>query len=185
MVLVEIYLLVVVENAEDKMIVDINTEKGVWERLPDGQIIKDCDKCENKCIDTCDCTPHTSKRDMEKIAQAKQDIIDELTKGTNVIAHETLRRYFVTLSQYGYFNYEGVYRILALLMLRDFRQEFSCYYNKEDEAIIQRLLNCLYCSICAIPHPDYRNVNTTYQGKTKQDYINYYEDGFKGEYSDL
>lgn len=164
------------------MIVKKNTESGVWEKLPDGSIIKECDECKNKCgHNYCGCTPHTSKRDMEKYAKIKQEVIDKLTKDTDIIAHETLRRYFVRLTQYGYYNYEAVYRILALMLVSEFRQEFAMFHNKEDERILQRLLDCLYCSICAIPSPDYIT-ETTPNGETRKDYINYYEDDFKGSY---
>ena len=150
---------------------------GEWEDIPEGERVRRKDLCENKCFGhSCKCHEHLSKRGMEKLAKAKQDKVDFLSRETNFISHEALRRYFVRLTQYGYYNYESTYRLLALMMLNSFRQEFACYFNKTDEGVIERLLNCLYCSICAIPSPDYvveTQLNTL--GNTRKDYQNYYE----------
>lgn len=169
---------------------DIETkEVGEWHKLPDGEEINKCEECKRKHhhYRGCGCKKHISKRDMEKAAKAKDAFVDKLTTETNDVLHETLRRYFVTVSQYGYYNYEAVYRILALDMIAKFRKEFACFWNKKDEGVISRLLNCLYCSICAIPRPSNSNVETQLNttGNTKQDYLNYYEDDFEGSYSDL
>lgn len=102
--------------------------------------------------------------------EEKDKLIDQLESNTEVIANEALRRYFVTLSQYGYYDYTSVYRLLALVMLTNFRGEFQAYWTKKDEAIIQRLLECLYCSICAIPSPTY-DVNTEVN-RNRKDYVN-------------
>lgn len=102
----------------------------------------------------------------------KEKLINNLSGKTEVITNEALRRYFVTLSQYGYYDYTSVYRILALVMIANFRNEFNCFWNEKDEAIIQRVLECLYCSICAIPSP-VQNVETELncQGGNRKDYI--------------
>lgn len=100
--------------------------------------------------------------------ERKEELINKLTDDTNIIANETLRRYFVTLSQYGYYDYQSVYRILALLAIKDIRTEFSQFWNECDEAIIEKALDCLYCSICAIPSPT--NVVNTEINKNRKDY---------------
>ena len=102
--------------------------------------------------------------------EEKDKLIDQLESNTEVVANEALRRYFVTLSQYGYYDYTSVYRLLALVMLTNFRGEFQAYWTKKDEATIQRLLECLYCSICAIPSPTY-DVNTEVN-RNRKDYVN-------------
>jgi hypothetical protein len=104
--------------------------------------------------------------------EEKQKLIDDLSGKTEIITNEALRRYFVTLSQYGYYDYTSVYRILALVMLANFRKEFNCFWNEKDEAIIQRILECLYCSVCAIPSPT-QNVETELNciGNNRKDYI--------------
>lgn len=103
----------------------------------------------------------------------KEDIIEKLNANNHIIADEALRRYFVTLSQYGYYDYQSVYRILALLIIPEFREEFACFWTSEDESIMQRVLNCLYCSVCAIPSPT-PVVNTEIHCKTsnRRDYAN-------------
>ena len=158
-------------------------DSGEWAKVKD----------EEELNNLCNCPPfhhchkhHISKKDMIKDAIKKEKIVEELTKDTSNVTHEALRRYFVRLSQYGYYDYNSVYRLLALTVIANFRKEFSCYWNKEDESIIEKVLNCLYCSICAIPRPD-RIVETelTHTGNTRKDYINYYGNDFTGSYSDL
>lgn len=100
--------------------------------------------------------------------EEREELINKLTNNANILANETLRRYFVTLSQYGYYNYEAVYRILALFAIKDIRAEFAQYWNKCDESIIEKALNCLYCSICAIPSPT--NVVNTEINHNRNDY---------------
>lgn len=100
--------------------------------------------------------------------EEKEELINKLTNNANILANETLRRYFVTLSQYGYYNYEAVYRILALFAIKDIRAEFAQYWNKCDESIIEKALNCLYCSICTIPSPT--NVVNTEINHNRNDY---------------
>lgn len=101
--------------------------------------------------------------------ERKKELINKLTEDANILANETLRRYFVALSQYGYYNYEAVYRILALFAIKDIRAEFAQYWNKCDESIIEKALSCLYCSICAIPNPT--NVVNTEVNKNRNDYV--------------
>lgn len=165
MVLVETYLWVVVEDVDN-----------MWEEVqPDENI--DAKLCDNMCgHNHCKCAPHLSKRGMELLAMRKLKEVEELTKETQLLSHEALRRYFVRLTQYGYYDYQSTYRLLALLMINSFRTEFAAFHNKRDEAVIERVLNCLYCSICAIPRPD-RIVETevTTKGSTRRDYINEYE----------
>lgn len=96
--------------------------------------------------------------------------IDELIQQTKEISHEALRRYFVRLTQYGYYNYDAVYRLMALMMINNFREEFRKFITTKDESIIERVLNCLYCSICAIPMPDnIENVQLTVKGNTRNE----------------
>lgn len=145
---------------------------GEWVDLEPNEHISKKELCENKCHGhNCKCHEHLSKRGMARLAKEKQDIIDALTKETNFISHEALRRYFVRLTQYGYYDYKSVYRLMALMMINNFRDEFGCYFNKQDETIIERVLNCLYCSICAIPQPKHVvETELNYLGNTRQDY---------------
>lgn len=99
-------------------------------------------------------------------------VFEMLTSTSEDIANEALRRYFVTLSQYGYYDYTSVYRLLAMVMLANFRDEFHCFWTKKDEATIQRVLECLYCSICAIPSPTHTvETEINCDGKNRKDYV--------------
>lgn len=161
---------------EIKFCIQTEEETGEWHDVPEGQTIDPKELCKCKPHSNCGCKRHLSKIQMEKESKRIQSVIDKLTDDAEMVAHESLRRYFVRLSQYGYYDYKATYRILALMMITNFRDEFSQFWNKEDERVIERVLNCLYCSICAIPRPD-RIVDTeiTEKGATRKDYVPMYD----------
>lgn len=74
----------------------------------------------------------------------------------DVITQEALRRYYSILSKKGYYNYDGVYKILLLVLIRRLlNSDLSVFITRCDKKVIDELLNKLYCSICPIPTPHY------------------------------
>ena len=150
--------------------------KSGWHEVPEGTEINNGELCKCKGHGNCGCKTHLSKRKMEKESERIDKIVSALTEDTDIVAHEALRRYFVRLSQYGYYDYESVYRLMALIMIDEFREEFSCFWNKKDESVIERVLDCLYCSICAIPRPDrFSDTSLSCTNATRKDYIQDYD----------
>lgn len=74
----------------------------------------------------------------------------------DIVSQESLRRYFEILRKKGYYNYEGVYRIILLTAIQQLiNSDMAQFITPCDKKIIDKALNSLYCSICPIPTPQY------------------------------
>lgn len=78
--------------------------------------------------------------------------------------YNILNNYFNALTNTGYKSYNSVEKILALICIQEFLDEFKCYISDEDYSRINKALTCLYGSDCLIPYPDYYNNSTMSTG---------------------
>lgn len=69
------------------------------------------------------------------------------------ITNEALNRYFNSLSQTGYMNYNNVYYLLILTYIQEINQE---ELSLEDKNIVRKALDCLYGNSCLIPYINYK-----------------------------
>ena len=92
--------------------------------------------------------------------------MDEITK----LSYNAISRYFTSLSQFGYKNYNDVNKLLALLALDDMLNIFSEYIDENDLKSIVNAIYCLSGTTCLIDFPSYFNNNTLFH-KTKINYI--------------
>lgn len=65
--------------------------------------------------------------------------MDELAK----LKTEALNNYFIALSQFGYKNYDDVYKLLALLFLEELLTDFRGFVTEDDIRTISRVIYCL------------------------------------------
>ena len=99
--------------------------------------------------------------------------MEDVTK----LSEEAVRRYFNTLSAFGYKSYDDVNKLLLLLLLDELLKEpFSYNVTEEDYKAITNSINCLYGSTCLIDFPVYESydsiihdINTNYKIRSSQD----------------
>ena len=77
--------------------------------------------------------------------------MDELAK----LQTEALDNYFIALSQFGYKNYDDVYKLLALLFLEELLTDFRGFVTQDDIRTISRVIYCLCGTTCLIDFPEY------------------------------
>lgn len=77
--------------------------------------------------------------------------MDELAK----LQTEALDNYFIALSQFGYKNYDDVYKLLALLFLEELLTDFRGFVTEDDIRTISRVIYCLCGTTCLIDFPEY------------------------------
>ena len=75
------------------------------------------------------------------------------------VLYTAISRYFNILSKFGYVNYNEVYNILYLMLIRDFIYNDFYGYITEDR-YIERSLYCLFGKSCLIPYPEYLNLGS-------------------------
>jgi hypothetical protein len=69
------------------------------------------------------------------------------------ISYEAIRRYFTTLSSFGYKSYKEVDKLLVLLFIDDLlKGSLSQYVTEEDYRVLIRLLNNLGGTTCLVPY---------------------------------
>ena len=78
--------------------------------------------------------------------------MDELTN----ISYEAVSNYFTLLSKVGYADSNKVNKLLLLLFLEEFLEEYKYCITEEDYNTISRILACLEGSSCLIPYIRYR-----------------------------
>lgn len=67
--------------------------------------------------------------------------------------YEVLSRYFNTLSILGYKEYLSVYKVLLLILIKDFiDRDYYGYLTKEDYNTVNKALYCIYGTTCLIPY---------------------------------
>lgn len=77
------------------------------------------------------------------------------------VLYTTISRYFNILSKFGYVNYNEVYNILYLMLIRDFiYNDFYGYITEDDYRYIERSLYCLFGKSCLISYPEYLNLDS-------------------------
>lgn len=90
----------------------------------------------------------------------------------DIVSQESLRRYFEILRKKGYYNYEGVYRIILLTAIQQLiNSDMAQFITPCDKKVVEDALSKLYCSICPIPTPQYLvNSNVSVNGTTEDLY---------------
>lgn len=80
-----------------------------------------------------------------------------------------ISRYFNMLSKFGYVNYDEVYNILYLILIRDFiYNDFYGYITEDDYRYIERSLYCLFGKSCFISYPEYLTMNNLNLGSISE-----------------
>ncbi len=67
------------------------------------------------------------------------------------IAREALDNYFAVLTKTGYLNDRDTNKLLFLLFIDDFLDNFMGYVTQEDYNTLVRIINCLGQTDCIIP----------------------------------
>ena len=85
------------------------------------------------------------------------------------VVYTAISRYFNMLSKFGYVNYDEVYNILYLILIRDFiYNDFYGYITEDDYRYIERSLYCLVGKSCLIPYPEYLTMNNLNLGSISE-----------------
>lgn len=80
------------------------------------------------------------------------DLVDVMDS----FVYNTLSSYFHALSVTGYMKQGAVNSLLLLLFYYHLiYEDYRGYISKDDYAVIEKALNCLYGTNCLIPYPDY------------------------------
>jgi hypothetical protein len=78
---------------------------------------------------------------------------------------QAITKYYKILEKTGYFNYKEFKKVLVLCFYRDFVfTDYRGMLSREDYALIERALNCLFGSNCLIPYPDYLKMGKLHIG---------------------
>lgn len=85
------------------------------------------------------------------------------------VLYTAISRYFNMLSKFGYINYNEVYNILYLMLIRDFiYNDFYGYITEDDYRYIEKSLYCLFGKSCLIPYPKYLTMNNLNLGSISE-----------------
>lgn len=85
------------------------------------------------------------------------------------VLYTAISRYFNILSKFGYINYNEVYNILYLMLIRDFiYNDFYGYITEDDYRYIEKSLYCLFGKSCLIPYPKYLTMNNLNLGSISE-----------------
>ena len=85
------------------------------------------------------------------------------------VVYTAISRYFNMLSKFGYVNYDEVYNILYLILIRDFiYNDFYGYITEDDYRYIERSLYCLFGKSCLISYPEYLTMNNLNLGSISE-----------------
>lgn len=85
------------------------------------------------------------------------------------VVYTAISRYFNMLSKFGYVNYNEVYNILYLILIRDFiYNDFYGYITEDDYRYIERSLYCLFGKSCLISYPEYLTMNNLNLGSISE-----------------
>ena len=85
------------------------------------------------------------------------------------VVYTAISRYFNILSKFGYVNYDEVYNILYLILIRDFiYNDFYGYITEDDYRYIERSLYCLFGKSCLISYPECLTMNNLYLGSISE-----------------
>lgn len=82
------------------------------------------------------------------------------------ILYNVLSRYYHALEVKGYMPIIQAYKLLVLIFYKDFvYSDYRGIITKEDYALIEKVLDCLYGTTCLIPYPDYLKMGKLYLGE--------------------
>ena len=85
--------------------------------------------------------------------------------------YEVLSRYFNTLSVLGYKEYSSVYKVLLLILIKDFiDKDYYGYLTEKDYNTINKALYCIYGTTCLIPYSSKysKTMNKVYLGSMSE-----------------
>lgn len=92
-------------------------------------------------------------------------VMEKMTK----ITTEAVRRYFNSLSKFGYKNYVAVEKLLVLTHLEELLDyDILGFVSKEDYSIIIKALEYLAGSTCLIDFPSYATYDNLVKKQTKE-----------------
>lgn len=79
--------------------------------------------------------------------------------------YNSVYHYFTALDKLGHYKQEDVNKLLILLFFYNFTtNDYRGNISKEDYAIIEKALYCLYGTSCLIPYPDYLKMGDLHLG---------------------
>lgn len=82
------------------------------------------------------------------------------------ILYNALSKYYHALEVKGYMPIIQAYKLLVLIFYKDFvYSDYRGIITKEDYALIEKVLDCLYGTTCLIPYPDYLKMGKLYLGE--------------------
>lgn len=72
------------------------------------------------------------------------------------IVYESIKRYFTSLSMFGYKSYNDTYKLLYIISIRDFiYNDFRGLITEDDYRIIGRSLYNVFGTTCLLPYPQF------------------------------
>lgn len=69
--------------------------------------------------------------------------------------YNAYNHYFAALKTLGYYSYKDVEKLLVLDFIVSMIYDYRGYVKKEDYAVFERALECLWGTSCLIPYADY------------------------------
>ena len=72
------------------------------------------------------------------------------------VVYESIKRYFISLSMFGYKSYNDTYKLLYIISIRDFiYNDFRGLITEDDYRIIGRSLYNVFGTTCLLPYPQF------------------------------
>lgn len=72
------------------------------------------------------------------------------------VVYESIKRYFTSLSMFGYKSYEDTYKLLYIISIRDFiYNDFRGLITEDNYRIIGRSLYNVFGTTCLLPYPQF------------------------------
>ena len=72
------------------------------------------------------------------------------------VVYESIKRYFTSLSMFGYKSYNDIYKLLYIISIRDFiYNDFRGLITEDDYRIIGRSLYNVFGTTCLLPYPQF------------------------------
>lgn len=72
------------------------------------------------------------------------------------VVYESIKRYFTSLSMFGYKSYNDTYKLLYIISIRDFiYNDFRGLITEDDYRIIRRSLYNVFGTTCLLPYPQF------------------------------
>lgn len=85
------------------------------------------------------------------------------------IIFNAIDTYYKVLAKRGYHNLTDTLRLLVLCFYRDFVfKDYRALLGREDYALIEKAINCLFNSTCLIPYTDYLKMGKLHLGEVTE-----------------